>query len=82
MQTAEDVRAAYERELIGKFRDASPEKRFEGYLNRDNSILEKNGQAELIGPITTLKTIKFVKQRLQEALEESEKPEETPVNPD
>lgn len=77
LQSAEDVRAAYERELIGKFREASPEARFQGYLNRENSKLEKAGQADLIEPISTLKTIKFVKQRLQEVLEDSAKPDET-----
>lgn len=69
MKTAEEVRAAMEKHLIGKFRNASPEVRFQGYLNRDKAVLEKKGQADLIPAIETLKTIKFVKQQLQEALE-------------
>lgn len=76
LKTAEDVRAAYERQLIGNFREASPEKRFQAYLNRDNSVLDKKGQTDLIGPISTLKTIKFVKERLQETMSENPAPEE------
>lgn len=76
LETPEDIRKAYERQLVGTFREASPEKRFEGYLNRENSKLEKAGQGDLIPAISTLKTIKFVKQRLQEALEPDGNPEE------
>jgi len=68
VKTAEDVRAEMERLLVGKFRNASPEVRFQGYLNRENSILEKKGQADLIPAISTLKTIKFVQKQLQEAV--------------
>lgn len=82
VQTAEDVRAAYEHDLIGKFRKASPEQRFQGYLNRENSKLEKSGQAELIETISTLKTIKFVKQRLQEVVAERDEESETEANPE
>ena len=82
VQTAEDVRAAYEQDLIGKFRKASPEQRFQGYLNRENSKLEKAGQADLIEPITTLKTIKFVKQRLQDAVAERDEETENESNPE
>jgi hypothetical protein len=76
LQTAEDVRQAFEDGLIGKFRTASPVVRFQGYLNRDIAVLEKKGQAELIEPITTLKTIKFIKSQLLEA-REAAKDEET-----
>jgi hypothetical protein len=69
IKTPEDLRAEMERQLIGKFREASPEKRFQGYLNRDKAILENKGQAELIPAIETLKTIKFVKKQLQAAQE-------------
>lgn len=80
VKTPEDLRAEMEAQLVGKFREASPEVRFQGYLNRENSILEKKGQAELIPAITTLKTIKFVKQQLEAAREAGQEAE--PSEPD
>jgi hypothetical protein len=77
IKTADDVKKAFADELVNKFRKASPEARFQAYLNRDNAILENKGQADLIGPMTALKTIKFIKQRLQEALEEEKKPDDS-----
>lgn len=81
-KSAEDVRQAFEDRLIGKFRDAPPIVRFQGYLNRDIAILEKKGQTELIEPITTLKTIKFIKAQLEAAREASQPSESEPDNPE
>jgi hypothetical protein len=74
-KTAEDVTRAYANRLVHTFRNASPEVRFQGYLNRENSKLEKNGHAELIEPITALKTIKFIREQLQEARQQAVEPD-------
>lgn len=79
VKTAEDVTAAFANKLVGKFRTASPEVRFQGYLNRENSILAKKGQAELIPAIEALKTIRFVKKQLQ-AAQAAEAESESPAN--
>lgn len=69
MQTAEEITKAMEAGLVGKFREASAEVRFQGYLNRDLAILRNNGHEDLIPAVKTLKTIKFVQKQLAEARE-------------
>jgi hypothetical protein len=71
MQTAEEVRQAMTDGLVNKFRNASPEARFEGYLNRDLSVLKKSGHEDLIPAVRALKIINFTKNQLDAALEEA-----------
>lgn len=83
MQTAEDVRKAMEDGLVGKFREASAEKRFEGYLNRDLSVLRKAGHEDLVPIVRALKVIKFTKKQLESALDDALKEaQQTPVEPE
>jgi hypothetical protein len=82
VETAEDVRQAFEDQLIGRFREAPAEQRFEGYLNRDLSVLAKSGHEALIPAVRALKIINFTKKQLEEALNEALKESQSQAAPD
>lgn len=71
MKTPEEVTRAMADELCYKFLKASAETRFEGYLNRDISVLKKQGHDALIPIVRTLKLIQFTKKQLSAAIEEA-----------
>ena len=82
MTTAEEVTKAMADGLVNRFREASPEDRFKGYLNRDLSVLEKQGHSELIPVVKTLKTIKFVRKQIQEGLLEKSRGSDESIEDD
>ena len=70
MKTAKDMTDYMAEQLCFKFNACSPEVRFQGFLNRDISILKSKGHGDLVESVTALKVIKYVKKQMIKNIEE------------
>jgi hypothetical protein len=71
MTTEAEVKKAMADALVNKFRQASPEVRFQGYLNRDLARLRNDGQEELVPAVRALKIIRFAQKQVTDAIDEA-----------